>query len=225
MAQTMTASRTAYQNNFSHHHNPPSAPTAQADMHSSWHRPAHPPTTGIAGSASTESAASTATTTASQPAHPHHHAPAHTVAPARTRSHTHKKSDFYKNGKPVEIIVIDSTSPEPRPAQNATKRKRENSVSASTSVSAVTKRARKSHNDETVNQASSSTYTHTPHTVAWFQDEKGVYRAKEVIVPKFEEVIQSFPFERKPRSALLYFPGMVTDLVCLAQHCDAATMR
>jgi hypothetical protein len=200
MAQTMTASRTAYQNNYAHHHNPPSASTAQADKHSAWHRQAHPTTGGITGSASTESAASTATTTASQPAHPPD-APAHTAPQTSRRSHAHKKSDFYKNGKPAEIIVIDSTSPEPRAAQSATKRKRENSVSASTSVSAVTKRARKSQNDETVNQASSSTYTHTPHTVAWFQDERGVYRAKEVIVPKFEEVIQFLPFERKSRSA------------------------
>jgi hypothetical protein len=100
---------------------------------------------------------------------------------------THKKSDFYKNGVPAEIIVIDSESPAPQ-QQSSTKRKRENSISTSTTVSAVTKRARKSQNDETAISSNKSTYTQKPHSVAWFKDERGVYRAREVIVPKVEEV-------------------------------------
>jgi len=99
----------------------------------------------------------------------------------------HKKSDFYKNGRPAEVIVIDSESPEP-PPQSSTKRKRENSISTSTTVSAVTKRARKSQNDETAILSNKATYTQKPHSVAWFKDDRGVYRAREVIVPKAEEV-------------------------------------
>ena len=100
---------------------------------------------------------------------------------------THKKSDFYKNGRPAEVIVIDSESPAP-PPQSSTKRKRENSISTSTTVSAVTKRARKSQNDETAILSNKATYTQKPYSVAWFRDDRGVYRAREVIVPKVEEV-------------------------------------
>jgi hypothetical protein len=103
----------------------------------------------------------------------------------------HNKSDFYKNGRPAEVIVIDD-SESPVPAeQSSTKRKRENSISSGTTVSAVTKRARKSQNDEVSLLAGKGPYSSTqqPHSVAWFKDARGVYRAKEVMVPKVEEVL------------------------------------
>ena len=105
---------------------------------------------------------------------------------------THKKSDFYKNGRPAEVIVIDSESPVP-PPQSSTKRKRENSISTATTVSAVTKRARKSQNDESAIRSSKGSYSPTQktHNVTWFRDDRGVYRAREVIVPKVEEVSPS----------------------------------
>ena len=192
MAQTMTASRTAYQSNY----HAPSTTSVPADMHGSWHQQAHPSTNGINGVASSTGANSTSTSTTAVRQHPKpsssSSAPGTTTANNNLIS-SHKKSDFYKNGRPAEVIVIDSESPAPQP-QSSTKRKRENSISASTTVSAVTKRARKSQNDETAIHSSKSTYTHKPHTVAWFKDERGVYRAKEVLVPKIEEVrFSSFP--------------------------------
>ena len=185
MAQTLTASRTTYQNNY----HASSTTSVPADMHSSWHQQAHPSNNGINGVASSTGTNSTSTPTTSVR---HHPKPSSSAAPGTTTPNnppisSHKKSDFYKNGRPAEVIVIDSESPAPQP-QSSTKRKRENSISASTTVSAVTKRARKSQNDETAIHSSKSTYTHKPHTVAWFKDERGVYRAKEVLVPKVEEV-------------------------------------
>lgn len=168
MAQTMTASRTTYQNNYAS-----SSASVSADMHHSWHPQSHTSRTtsnGIIGVSSTRT----------KPIQ----APNGTTTPNRI---THKKSDFYRNGQPAEVIVIDSESPEPS-LQSSTKRKRENSISTSTTVSAVTKRARKSHNDETAILSNKATYTHKPHSVAWFKDDRGVYRAREVIVPKVEEV-------------------------------------
>src|SRR5271170_673921 len=172
MAQTMTASRTTtYQNNYP----PSSASVSAADMHGSWHPQPHNSSNGINGVSSIR------TKPAQQPANG-------TTTTSRT---THKKSDFYKNGPPAEVIVIDSESPAPQQPQSSTKRKRENSISTSTTVSAVTKRARKSLNDEAAISSSKSSTgsTRKPHSVAWFKDERGVYRAREVIVPKVEEVI------------------------------------
>ena len=177
MAQTMTASRTTtYQNNY-----PPSSATAasvSSDMHGSWHPQSHTSSNGINGVSSIRT----------KPAQP-------TNGTTTANRITHKKSDFYKNGRPAEVIVIDSESPAPQQQQSSTKRKRENSISASTTVSAVTKRARKSLNDEAAISAKSSTgSTRKPHSVAWFKDERGVYRAREVIVPKVEEVIDPHLF-------------------------------
>jgi hypothetical protein len=218
MAQTMTASRTTYQNNYTH---PPSTASVPADMHPSWHQQPHPTTNGINGVSSPAITTSTSTSTAAVRPKPQPRPPGST---ANDRITAHKKSDFYKNGRPAEVIVIDSESPAPQP-QSSSKRKRENSISASTTVSAVTKRARKSQNDETAILSSKSTYTHKPHTVAWFRDERGVYRAKEVIVPKVEEVNFFFPFVplsnrsrklvRVHASTDLVFPRVVTDLVHL----------
>jgi hypothetical protein len=173
MAQTMTASRTAYQNNY-----PSSSASVSADMHHSWHPQSHTSHTtsnGINGVGSART----------RPIQ----APNGTTTPNRI---THKKSDFYRNGLPAEVIVIDSESPAP-PPQSSAKRKRENSISTSTTVSAVTKRARKSQNDETAILSNKATYTQKPHSVAWFKDDRGVYRAREVIVPKVEEVSITCP--------------------------------
>jgi hypothetical protein len=172
MAQTMTASRTTYQNNYS------SSASVSTDMHHAWHpqtHTSHNTSNGINGVNSGRTKpiqVPNGTTTANRI--------------------THKKSDFYKNGVPDEVIVIDSESPAPQ-QQSSTKRKRENSISTSTTVSAVTKRARKSQNDETTISSNKSTYTQKPHSVAWFKDDRGVYRAREVIVPKVEEVSISDP--------------------------------
>jgi hypothetical protein len=170
MAQTMTASRTAYQNNY-----PSSSASVATDMHNSWHPPTHTSHTTSNGINGVSNARTKPVQT-----------PNGTTTANRT---THKKSDFYKNGPPAEVIVIDSESPAPQP-QSSTKRKRENSISTSTTVSAVTKRARKSQNDEAAILSNKSTTgsTRKPHSVAWFKDERAVYRAREVIVPKVEEV-------------------------------------
>lgn len=169
MAQTMTASRTAYQNNY-----PSSSASVAADMHHTWH--AHPQTShstsnSINGVGSTRKPVSTSNGTTS------------------SGRAAHNRSDFYKNGRPAEVIVIDSESPAPAP-QSSQKRKRDNSISSGTTVSAVTKRARKSQNDEATLLAGKGPYSATqkPHSVAWFKDARGVYRAKEVMVPKVEEV-------------------------------------
>src|SRR5271156_1589034 len=178
MAQTMTASRTTtYQNNY-----PPSSATAasvSSDMRGSWHPQSHTSSNGINGVSSIRT----------KPAQP-------TNGTTTANRIPHKKSDFYKNGRPAEVIVIDSESPAPQPQQSSTKRKRENSISTSTTVSAVTKRARKSLNDEAAISSSKSSTgsTRKPHSVAWFKDERGVYRAREVIVPKVEEVIDPYLF-------------------------------
>lgn len=177
MAQTMTASRTTtYQNNYPQS----SASVSAADMHGSWHPQSHNSSNGINGVSSIR------TKPAQQPANG-------TTTSSRI---THKKSDFYKNGRPAEVIVIESESPAPQQPQSSTKRKRENSISTSTTVSAVTKRARKSLNDEAAISSSKSSTgsTRKPHSVAWFKDERGVYRAREVIVPKVEEVIYPYLF-------------------------------
>jgi hypothetical protein len=175
MAQTMTASRTAvYQNNY-----PSSSASVNADMHHSWHpqhHTSHTTTNGING----------VTNNRSQPLQPSNG--------TRTVSRAgHSKSDFYKNGRPKEVIIIDSESPEPA-AQSSTKRKRDNSISTSTTVSAATKRARKSHNDETFLSSNKGQYSaaHKPHSVLWFKDDRGVYRARDVIVPKVDQVTTSF---------------------------------
>ena len=173
MAQTMTASRTTtYQNNYPS----ASASVSAVDMHGSWHPQPHNSSNGING-------VSGIRTKPTQP-------PAANGTTSKNRI-THKKSDFYKNGRPVEVIVIDSESPAPQP-QSSTKRKRENSISTSTTVSAVTKRARKSLNDEAAISPSKSSpgSTRKPYsyTVAWFKDERGVHRAREVIVPKVEVI-------------------------------------
>jgi hypothetical protein len=168
MAQTMTASRTTYQNNY-----PSSSASVSADMHHSWHPQTHT-------SHTTSNGVNGVSNGRTRPIQTHH-------GTTTTHPVQHSKSDFYKNGRPTEIIVIDSESPAPAP-QSSTKRKRENSISTATTVSAVTKRARKSQNDETSMLSSKTTYTSTqkPHSVAWFKDENGVYRAREVIVPKVE---------------------------------------
>jgi hypothetical protein len=169
MAQTMTASRATYQNNY-----PSSSASVSADMHHSWHPQtytSHPTSNNVNG-------VSNGRTKPVQT--PNGTTPANRIA--------HKKSDFYKNGRPTEVIVIDSESPAPAP-QSFTKRKRENSISSSTTASQVTKRARKSQNDETtIHEKASYCTTTKPHSVTWFRDERGVYRAREVIVPKVEEV-------------------------------------
>lgn len=171
----MTASRTAvYQNNY-----PSSSASVSADMHHSWHpqhHTAHTTTNGINGVNSNRAR------------------PVQASNGTRTVSRAgHSKSDFYKNGLPTEVIVIDSESPAPV-QQSSTKRKRENSISSSTTVSAATKRARKSQNDETLILSNKSQYSaaQKPHSVAWFKDERGVYRARDVIVPKVDEVSISF---------------------------------
>src|SRR5271154_101271 len=156
MAQTMTASRTTYQNNY-----PSTTASVSTDMHHAWHPQPHTTSNGING----------VNTTRQKPI------PTQNGTDSSNRT-PHRKSDFYKNGKPVEVIVIDSESPEP-PTQSSTKRKRENSISASTTTSAVTKRARKSQNDETAIQSSKNTFTQKPHHVAWFKDDRGVFRARE----------------------------------------------
>ncbi len=175
MAQTMTASRTAvYQNSY-----PSSSTSVNADMHHTWHpqhHTSHTTANGINGVTSNRSQAM------------------QTSNGTRTVSRAgHSKSDFYKNGRPTEVIVIDSESPEPA-AQSSTKRKRENSISTSTTVSAATKRARKSQNDETFLLSSKGQYSaaQKPHSVLWFKDDRGVYRARDVIVPKVDEVRISF---------------------------------
>lgn len=166
----MTASRTAYQNN---HHS--SSASVSADIHHTWHPQVH-------SSHSTTNGINGVSTGHTRPLH----TPNGTISANRI---THKKSDFYKNGKPTEVIVIDSESPAP-PPQPSSKRKRENSVSTATTVSAVTKRARKSQNDESTIRSTLVAYSPTskPYTVTWFRDERGIYRAREVIVPNVEEV-------------------------------------
>jgi len=185
MAQTMTASRTAvYQNNY-----PSSSASVSADMHHSWHPQQHQhhashttTTNGINGVAAS-----------------HRTRPVPASNGTRTLSRAgHSKSDFYKNGRPAEVIVIDSESPAPAP-QSSSKRKRENSISTSTTVSAATKRARKSQNDETLILSNTGQYSaaQKSHSVAWLKDERGVYRARDVIVPKVDEV--GIPFSEYPR--------------------------
>lgn len=182
MAQTMTASRTTtYQNNYPSSSG--AASSVSSDMHGSWHPQSHTSSNGINGVSSIRT----------KPAQP-------TNGTTTANRVTHKKSDFYKNGPPAEVIVIDSESPAPQPQQSSTKRKRENSISTSTTVSAVTKRARKSLNDEAAISAKTSAgSTRKPHSVAWFKDERGVYRAREVIVPRVEEVINPPLFAWKGR--------------------------
>jgi len=170
----MTTSRTAYQNNY-----PSSATSVSTDMHTSWHATqytSHMTSNGINGVSSNRSRPIPSTNGS---------------VSGRT---AHNKSDFYKNGRPAEVIVIDSQSPEPQP-QSTTKRKRQDSISASTTVSAATKRARKSLNDEIALSSGGSRYVSRQklHSVAWVKDERGVYRAQNVIVPKIEEV-WLFPF-------------------------------
>jgi hypothetical protein len=167
----MTASRTAYQNNY-----PSTSASVSAEMHHTWHP--HPPT-----SHSTSNGTNRMSSARTKPT-------STTNASTTSGKVGHNKSDFYKNGKPAEVIVIDdSESPAPAP-QSSTKRKRENSISSGTTVSAVTKRARKSQNDEAALLTGKGPFTSTqkPHSVAWFKNLRGIYRAKEVMVPKVEEV-------------------------------------
>ena len=172
----MTASRTAYQNNY-----PSSSASVSADIHHSWHPQTHSSHTAVNGINGLNSVRSRPVQT------PNGTTTANRIA--------HKKSDFYKNGRPAEVIVIDSESPAP-PSQSLAKRKRENSVSTSTTVSAATKRARKSLNDENamLSKSSAASVIHKAHTVSWSEDKRGVYRAREVAVPKVEEVIPLFSF-------------------------------
>jgi len=199
----MTTSRTSYQNNYPSS----SASVVSTDMHASWHAApysSHISSNGINGLNANRSrplppppppSPTTPTSSAGTTVTNGH------VPPLRT-SH-HDKADFYKNGRPTEVIVIDSQSPDPPPQQSTTKRKRQDSISASTTVSAVTKRARKSLNDEIALSATSGSHNASArhaskqraHTVTWIKDEHGVYRAQNVIVPKIEEVwTHSSPF-------------------------------
>lgn len=173
MAQTMTASRTVYQNNY-----PSTSASVSADMHHTWHAQTHSSHTASNGINSVSTNRSRPIQTSNG-----------TVTSNRV---SRNKSDFYKNGRPTEVIVIDSESPQPAP-QSSAKRKRDNSISTGTTVSAATKRARKSHNDETTLMANNCPYTTTqkPHSVVWIKEDRGVYRARDVMVPKVEEV--SFP--------------------------------
>ena len=103
MAQTMTASRTTYQNNY-----PSSSPLSLRTCitHGIPKLIHHIPRQMV-------STVSVATRT--KPIQ----APNGTTTANRI---THKKSDFYKNGTPAEVIVIDSESPAPT-TQSSTKRK------------------------------------------------------------------------------------------------------
>lgn len=203
MAQTMTASRTTtYQNNYA----TPSA-SVSGDMHHSWHPPTH-------SSHTTSNGINGVSNICPKPAD----APNGTTTAKRI---THQKSDFYKNGRPQEVIVIDSESPEP-PIQSSAKRKRENSISTSTAISAVTKRARKSQNDETAMQSNRAVKTKKSYNVIWFKDDRGVYRAREVIVPKISEVSTTIPATRKnlafswPTCFRTSFARTTANLWCLA---------
>src|SRR5271169_1384876 len=189
MAQAMTASRTTvYQNNSY-----PSSSSASADMHhhnpNSWHPPPshlHPlQTHHIPSASSTTLHNGTATATAnripptsSSAVTNGLHIPTGPAAVPTQRSRN--KADFYKNGRPAEVIVIDSESPEP---STATKRKRHDSISASTTVSVVnTKRPRTSHN-EAHEISTRVSQRHKSHSVTWVRDPRGIYRAQHVIVP------------------------------------------
>jgi hypothetical protein len=192
MAQTMTASRTVYQNNY-----PSTSASVSADMHHSWHTQTHSSHTtsnGINGVNNNRPRPLQTTSTAT----------------STTNRSTHSKSDFYKNGRPTEVIVIDSESPQPPP--QSSKRKRDNSISTGTTVSAATKRARKSQNDETSMMSMKGPYSTTqkPHSVAWIKDERGVYRARDVMVPKVEEV----PFPR-PASRSVHPSDCISPLLCI----------
>jgi hypothetical protein len=178
----MTTSRTTYQNNY-----PSSSASVSTDMHSSWHAAtytSHITTNGING------------VTANRSTRPPPPTPT-TNGHSQQRTSHHNKADFYKNGRPAEVIVIDSQSPDPQSIQSTSKRKRQDSISASTTVSAVTKRARKSLNDEISSSANNAASRHASkqksHSVAWVKDERGVYRAQNVIVPKIEEVTLTIP--------------------------------
>lgn len=178
MAQTMTASRTVYQNNY-----PSTSASVSADMHHTWHTQTHSSHTASNGINSVSANRSRPIQTSNG-----------TVTSSRL---SRNKSDFYKNGRPTEVIVIDSESPQPAP-QSSGKRKRDNSISTATTVSAATKRARKSHNDETSLMANTGPYTTTqkPHSVVWIKEDRGVYRARDVMVPKVEEVFHPCPASR-----------------------------
>jgi hypothetical protein len=165
MAQTLTASRTAaYQNTY-----PSSPATVSTDMHHhTWHNTthaSHAPANGTNGLQSSRTKQTVSVNGANGAQRP-----------------SHSKADFYKNGRPAEVIVIDSASPEP-PSGYSNKRKRDASPSASTTVSVGPKRARKSDVSSPTTEP-----MHKPHSVIYIQDERGVYRAKDVIVPKIEDV-------------------------------------
>jgi hypothetical protein len=164
MAQTLTASRTAYRNAY-----PSSSASVSTEMHT-WHSQNH---------AHTANAPNGVSSSRTKPA---------LSLPSTNGVHraVHRKTDFYKNGRPAEVIVIDSESPEPL-AQTSMKRKRQNSVSTSTTVSAGTKRVRKTLVDDAPSQHTTEPM-HKPYSVVYYQDERGVHRAKDVIVPKIEDV-------------------------------------
>jgi len=171
MAQTMTASRATYQNNY-----PTASSSVSTDVHHTWHTQTHSThgqSNGINGVSHVRPK------------------PVQTTNPATTISH--RTTHTIKNGVPREVIIIDSVSPPP-PVQSSSKRKREHSVSTGTASSAVTKRARKSQQDQTSLQSTKATHTTLtkPPTVTWFKDELGVFRAREVIVPKVEDVSSPF---------------------------------
>ena len=173
----MTTSRTTYQNNY-----PSSSASVSTDMHNSWHAApynSHITSNGMNG------------VTANRPR------PLPPTNGSISQRTTHNKADFYKNGRPAEVIVIDSQSPEP-PPQSTSKRKRQDSISASTTVSTVTKRARKSFNDEIALSFNTSRHPskQKTHSVVWVKDERQVYRAQNVNVPKIEEVFKPLSFHQ-----------------------------
>lgn len=170
MAQTMTASRATYQNNY-----PTASSSVSTDVHHTWHaqtHSSHGQSNGINGVS--------------------HVRPKPVQSTATTTTISHRTTHTIKNGVAREVILIDSVSPPP-PVQSSSKRKREHSVSTGTAGSAVTKRARKSQQDQTSLQSTRTQTTITkPPTVSWFKDESGVFRAREVIVPKVEDVSSPF---------------------------------
>jgi hypothetical protein len=192
MAQTMTASRTTVYHKTSY----PSSSSASADMHhhkpNSWHPPPshiHPLQTThippVSSSSAVNNTASTANrTNQANGTSINGHVPGSRTASNRTRP----KSDFYKNGHPAEVIVIDSESPAP-PSASSTgpKRKRHDSISASTTVSvATTKRPRTTLNE--THETTRVSHRNKSHSVTWTRDVRGIYRAQQVFVPKVDDV-------------------------------------
>jgi hypothetical protein len=109
------------------------------------------------------------------------------------------KSDFSKNGRPTEAIMIDPESRAPKP-QSSAKRKREESISDAAVASAVIKQPRTSQNDDTALLHTKTIYSLSkPYSVTWFRDELGVWRARGVEVPEVKDV--SIPLSSRPKRA------------------------